>query len=306
MKVSFVLPAYKAKFLPQAIESILRQDYTNFELIVVDDASPENLLEIVNSYNDPRIKYYRNQQNIGRESLVKQWNHSIRHAEGDYLVLAADDDTYSPNYLSTMIQLANKFPEVDVFRGRVREIDEHDNILELDGLIPEYCTSTEFLYHWKRATILICIGNYMFRTKVIQEKGFVDFPSAFCTDITSIYNISTNGVCSTMEFVFNFRRSNIHLSGSNTQLEKKLEANNQFYQWLFDLKFPSPTSRDEAFMIKSFTRREIYIKCRYDFYNQVYKWLPLTKLGLIKRFRFLSLKDRMMMIVRYFFDRIFK
>ena len=64
MKYSFVLPAYKATFLREAIDSILAQSYPDFELIIVNDKSPEDLTSIVNSYHDVRIQYYVNAQNI--------------------------------------------------------------------------------------------------------------------------------------------------------------------------------------------------------------------------------------------------
>ena len=58
------MPAYKAAFIREAIESILGQTYTDFELIIVDDASPEGLEAIVSEYNDPRLTYHKNEQNI--------------------------------------------------------------------------------------------------------------------------------------------------------------------------------------------------------------------------------------------------
>ena len=86
VKYSFVLPAYKANYLRESIDSILGQTYTDFELIIVNDASPEDVDSIVNSYNDKRIQYYRNEDNIGGKDLVAQWNYSISYATGDYLV----------------------------------------------------------------------------------------------------------------------------------------------------------------------------------------------------------------------------
>ena len=91
---SFVLPAYKAKFLGEAIDSILAQTYTNFELIIVNDASPEDLESIVKLYDDPRIQYYTNKVNVGGKDLIAQWNYSITYAKGEYLILASDDDIY--------------------------------------------------------------------------------------------------------------------------------------------------------------------------------------------------------------------
>ena len=56
IKYSFVLPAYKAKYFREAIDSILNQTYADFELVIVNDASPEDLDSIVNSYDDKRIR----------------------------------------------------------------------------------------------------------------------------------------------------------------------------------------------------------------------------------------------------------
>ena len=97
---SFVMPAYKVEYLAKAIDSILNQDHIDFELIIVNDASPENLKEIVNIYNDRRILYFENEQNIGGKDLVKNWNHCLSLANGDYIILATDDDMFEPEYLS--------------------------------------------------------------------------------------------------------------------------------------------------------------------------------------------------------------
>ena len=123
MKYSFVLPAYKAKYLKEAIDSILAQTYTEFELIIVNDASPEDLESIVDTYSDNRIQYYRNEKNMGGTDLVAQWNHSISYAKGEYLILASDDDIYSPEYLEKMDIMIRKYPDVNVFRPRVKRID---------------------------------------------------------------------------------------------------------------------------------------------------------------------------------------
>ena len=64
VKYSFVLPAYKAKYLKEAIDSILGQTYTDFELIIVNDASPEDVDSIVAAYDDKRMQYYKNEKNL--------------------------------------------------------------------------------------------------------------------------------------------------------------------------------------------------------------------------------------------------
>ena len=74
MKFSITIPAYKRSYLKEAIDSCLAQTYGDFELIIVNDHSPENLDAIVTQYNDPRIRYYVNEKNCGAVNVVDNWN----------------------------------------------------------------------------------------------------------------------------------------------------------------------------------------------------------------------------------------
>ncbi|MFA6832241.1 MAG: glycosyltransferase, partial [Bacteroidaceae bacterium] len=70
IKFSITVPAYKAQFLKECIDSILAQTYQNFELIIVNDNSPQNLEHIVSKYHDERIHYYKNKIGFGAEHVV--------------------------------------------------------------------------------------------------------------------------------------------------------------------------------------------------------------------------------------------
>lgn len=146
-KYSFVLPAYKARFFKEALDSILAQTYKDFELIIVNDASPEDLDSIVKSYDDSRIRYYVNEENIGGKDLVAQWNHCLEYVNGEYVILASDDDLYHLEYLERMNVLVDKYPEVNVFRPRVQLIDESNSITHIAGVLNEYTSQLEFIYN---------------------------------------------------------------------------------------------------------------------------------------------------------------
>ena len=103
--ISFIMPTFKSQYLSAAIESILAQDCGNWELVIVDDCSPEDLKSIVDRYCDDRIRYYRNEKNLGGRNLVNQWNYSITLANGDWIALAADDDIYAPSFCSFWISV---------------------------------------------------------------------------------------------------------------------------------------------------------------------------------------------------------
>ncbi len=304
--ISMVMPAYKAKFLKQAIDSIIAQRYHNFELIIVDDASPENLQSIVSEYSDPRISYYRNEKNLGSISLVMQWNHSIRYAKGDYLVLAADDDLYHPDFLTTCVGLAMKYPDVDVVRSRVEQIDEENKLVGIDGILPEYCSKYQFLKYWLDATAFTCIGNFMFKSSVIKEKQFIDFPSAFGSDTASAIMMAENGIANTQEMLFSFRLSTIHLSSSKGKLTEKLEANTLLFKWLKALNYQRPSNRFDLLAFSQTQWPQLYAKCKYDYYNLVIKYMPFSKINLISACELLTRKDKLFMFARFCFDKLFR
>lgn len=304
--VSFVLPAYKAKFLSQAIDSILNQSYANFELIIVDDASPENLEKIVDSYQDARIKYYRNEQNIGGVSLVKQWNFSIQYAKGEYVILAADDDIYHTHFLERCLALADKYPDIELIRSGVEQIDEQNRLIGIDGVLPEHCSKYQFLYYWVKGTAFTCIGNYMFKTSALLQKKFIDFPFAFCSDVASTIMMAEKGVANTAEMLFQFRISSIHLSSNKNHLKSKLEATTMFYNWLMNLGYEVPDDKLDEFCYKHTQRNLLYIKCRYDYYNQVIKHLPFSDFYYIRKCTLLSFRDKIVMFLRFSAEKIIK
>jgi glycosyltransferase involved in cell wall biosynthesis len=99
--VSIVLPTYKrAHVLPHAIRSVLAQTYPNWELIVVDDNSPDNTPEIVRSFSDERIRYVRNDPNL---KLPRALNKGFSLARGAYLTWTSDDNLYADNAIEKMV-----------------------------------------------------------------------------------------------------------------------------------------------------------------------------------------------------------
>jgi glycosyltransferase involved in cell wall biosynthesis len=251
MKYSFVLPAYKAAFLREAIDSILAQSYADFELIIVNDQSPEDLTSIVNSYQDDRIQYYVNAQNLGGHDLVAQWNHCITYATGKYLILASDDDVYHPQYLEKMDTLVDKYPEVEVFRPRVQYINSRGDVLKQDIELEEYMSLISFSHLWIHRQLLKGIPFYIFsRQALVDLGGFVNYPSAWYSDDATVMQLGGKGIVVHNEILFSFRNSGINITSTwNTPalLVKKLLATQSFYLQFADmLRSIAPTSDEDA------------------------------------------------------------
>ena len=77
IKFSVTIPAYKDRYLKETIDSVLAQTYQNYEIVIVNDASPYDLDSIVQQYTDQRIRYFKNEKNCGAKNVVDNWNHPI-------------------------------------------------------------------------------------------------------------------------------------------------------------------------------------------------------------------------------------
>lgn len=304
--ISFVMPAYKARFFAQAIESIMCQTVSNWELVIVDDRSPEDLKSVVDKYPDPRIRYFRNEQNLGGDNLVRQWNYAITLAQGDWIALAADDDLYLPAFCEECIRLANKYPSVDIVRSRVLQIDESGKALWDDGVLSEFTNKYEFLYDWLTAKAFTCIGNYLFRKEALLNMGgFMDFPCAFGSDIATPISLSKNGVANTVDMLFSFRQSGQHLSADTSRFKEKLAGITQLSEWFRSLRYEEPENEIDKQFYSILNEKYLHDKCVYDYFNLVIKNVSFSDLpDYLNLCKLAGNSDKLMMFLRWIKNRI--
>ena len=99
--VSIITPSYNsAKFIKQCIESVIAQTYTNWEMLIVDDYSSDNSLQILKKYNDKRIQLIELDKNVGAS---ESRNVAIRKAKGKYIAFLDSDDLWEPQKLEKQI-----------------------------------------------------------------------------------------------------------------------------------------------------------------------------------------------------------
>ncbi|MGD0128015.1 MAG: glycosyltransferase [Terriglobia bacterium] len=126
-KVTVCLPTFnKARYLPAAIESVLAQEFRDYELLVVDDASPVDPTSLVLSFRDSRIRYSRNPHNLG---LVENWNHCLGMARGDYAMIFHDDDVMLPGLLRREVEILESNPGVVLVHTAAQAIDAGGTVL---------------------------------------------------------------------------------------------------------------------------------------------------------------------------------
>lgn len=149
VKVTIGIPIYNCeKFLFFAVNSVLKQTYSNFELILSDDGSTDGSLEIAKSINDSRIKIISDGENRG---ISYRLNEQISKARGKYFVRMDADDLMFPSRLEKQIAYLDSHPEIDVIGSQAIVIDNNNGIIGLrDSSIPrsfkDVLTKTIFIH----------------------------------------------------------------------------------------------------------------------------------------------------------------
>lgn len=128
-RISVGLPVYNGeRFVAEAIDSVLQQTYSDFELIISDNASTDRTEEICRAYvsQDQRVKYYRSAENVGAARNIR---HVFERSSAPYFKWLCHDDTCGPRFLEKCVTVLDECPNVVVCHSRSAFIDEQGNFL---------------------------------------------------------------------------------------------------------------------------------------------------------------------------------
>lgn len=118
--LSIIIPSYNhEKYIGEAIQSVMNQKYKNWELIIVDDGSTDCSVEIIENFDDDRIKLIT-QQNQGAHNAI---NRGLGEAKGEYLAILNSDDLYEPERFEIMIGEMERNPKIEFLCSYIRVID---------------------------------------------------------------------------------------------------------------------------------------------------------------------------------------
>ena len=145
--VSIGIPTYNRASgnLRKVIERALDQTYTNIEVIVSDNCSTDNTPELVQSFEDSRLRYFRQETNIGPNN---NFNFCLNQARGEYFLLFHDDDMIDQGFIEVCMSSLKPDQTVGVIFTGVRIIDEHDNVLQEHENNGSGLSPVEFIMGW--------------------------------------------------------------------------------------------------------------------------------------------------------------
>lgn len=127
--VSICIPSYNSSgYIKETVTSVLNQSYKNIEVIICDDCSSDGTLEAINIFDDPRLKIYRNEYNLGASG---NWNKCLSLATGKYCKLMGADDLLNNEFIGHQVEIfeSGNFPNVSLVTSHKNIIDETGKIV---------------------------------------------------------------------------------------------------------------------------------------------------------------------------------
>jgi len=121
-KITVAIPSYNhEKYIAHAIRSVLEQTFQDFEIVITDDGSSDETLQVIREFTDPRIRIYCNEKNCGASAAM---NNCIQQAKGEYIAILNSDDLFSPDKLEKQVDFLDKNPEIGAVFGYAQIIDD--------------------------------------------------------------------------------------------------------------------------------------------------------------------------------------
>ena len=218
--LSIVMPVYNAsEYIRQAIDSLLQQTFTDFELIVIDDGSTDNSLEIVKSYDDPRIRVLRNECNKG---IVFTRNRGLQEMRGRYYAPFDADDIAMPRKYEKQIGFMEKNPAYGLTGTWARHIDSEGKLLKTKWKLDADACFIPSVQLFRAYFIQSAV---VFRKEVLEAIGYTP-GFEIGEDYLVYYQIALKFPCVNLpEYLIHYR---IH-PGSITQSNPALYRDREFH-----------------------------------------------------------------------------
>jgi glycosyltransferase involved in cell wall biosynthesis len=168
--ITIAIPTYNraASYLRETLDSALGQSYQNLEILVSDNCSTDNTEEMVRSYRDPRIRYIRQQSNIG---MLKNENFCVQAARGKYFQLLCDDDMIDADFVEVCIDAAGRKADVGVILTGTRVISDSGVVLGENRNRAGGLSTTDFFLAWFERKVPLYLCSTLYHAEMLRRVG---------------------------------------------------------------------------------------------------------------------------------------
>jgi glycosyltransferase involved in cell wall biosynthesis len=255
-RVSVIVPAYNAAvYLPYAIDSVLAQTYSDWEIVIVDDGSSDHTRALVDSYR-PKLQdrlQYIHQPNRG---LPAARNAGIRAARGEFIALLDADDVWLPHRLERGVPIMDADPNAGLVHARVVRINAQGTITGQLKVEPKYMSGRIARHIYTRRAHVVC-PTVLFRNSCLQTAGWFDeamqatedrdlwfrialrYKVAYIDEVLAYYRLSPSSMTSNLDRLLKgqlYFVAKHYKSGAATRLDQ-LQALGNIYRELGDSLF---------------------------------------------------------------------
>ena len=281
--VTIAIPTYNraGNYLPQALASAINQTYANIEIIVSDNCSTDNTESVVKRFRDKRIRYIRQQKNIGS---YNNSNFCLEQANGEYFLLLFDDDQVDSEFVEACINTLEDQESVGVVLTGAREIDGASNILFECPNQGAGLSMDETFLAWFKGKVPLYLCSTLYNTRRLCELGGLHSKTYMYEDVIAEFKLAKMfGRKIVPEVKASYRRHD-HNMGSSVSIKDWCEDSLYLLDIICDL-----ASENKAFIrsegLRYFCRRNYKRAARLKSpINRVLAYLFVFKAFQYKRF----------------------
>lgn len=256
------MPTYNvAPYVKEAVESVLRQSYADFELLVIDDCSTDGTLDVVRVIDDPRIRIVQNERNLG---LADNLNRGLSLIDTELVARMDGDDIAEPHWLKSEVDYLDAHPEVGICGGGFVRFGTVNTMVRM----PEKPEEINVQMLMQCSIIVPTFRMSLYRDHGLRYRSDA-FPAedyrfwADCLRVTKAYNIQ--------DTLFHYRMHPSQICSS--MVTKQKEKVNEVRHYMLDLFGESLSNEDREYFIGTFVGGEIRekkdLKRRYDFIDRL-------------------------------------
>ena len=187
--VSLAIPTYNRadNYLKEAVSSALSQTYKNMEIIVSDNCSTDSTELFFKNISDPRLKYFRQNRNIG---AINNFNYCLNQAKGDYFLLLQDDDLIDNDFIEVCMRRADFNSDFGIIRTGTRTIDSKGKtITEFPNDKVKGLSKVEYFRAWFACKTAWYLPSTLFSTKRLKEVGGFNTQFQLLSDVVAVVKL---------------------------------------------------------------------------------------------------------------------
>ena len=235
--LAIVIPYYKLSFFEATLLSLQKQTNQQFNVYIGDDDSPEHPQELLEKYKDSfRLCYKRFETNLGRISLVKQWERCLAMVQDEeWIMFLCDDDLLGDNCIESFYEHFDAINscESTVVRFATQVIDDKGQPISGIYQHPKGEKAADFLIRKFKGGTRSSLSEYIFKKEMIDKIHFKDFPLAWYSDLLAVLEFSNwKQIFTINEAIVYFRLSGLNITSREDDLTLKNVATFKFYYYL--------------------------------------------------------------------------